>query len=126
MLRRILFFLLVMILPLQAIAAVQMGLSSCHAKDLSHLQVTLTQDHPTIAQGHTHAHTHHHADSAAGSGDDACSNCTDCDLCTPPLAFTLVLNLSKSRDAAMVGPIPSSNGVLPRSFDRPPRSALLA
>lgn len=114
MLRRMVTLILFMVLPLQALASVHMALCSVRHQAVEH--------HVSPADDGTGSHSvdEHHAHGKAIGGMK--HGCSSCDLCIPPLGAHIGWATNAPGAIAVAPPEFSSAGIIPRSFDRPPRS----
>lgn len=117
MLRRLVLLLLFMVLPLQAFASV-------------HLALTAVRQHALVApaaSSQPHAHDSHHVSPDRHLADHhhhgagSSQACTGCDICMPPLAFSLSWPVDVMAAVVAAAPDVSYRGILPPSFERPPK-----
>lgn len=117
MLRRLVLLLLFMVLPLQAFASVHLTLSAVRQ------QVLVT----TAASSDVHAHGAHHAVQDTHTvghhqhGAGPSHGCTGCDICVPPLTFSLPWPTGVMAAVVVATPDVPYRGILPPTFDRPPK-----
>lgn len=117
MLRRLVLLLLFMVLPLQAFASVHLALTAVRQHTLvspaASSELHAHDTHHTSPDRHLSGHHHH--------GAGASPACTGCDICMPPLAFSLSWPVDVMAAVVAAAPDVPYRGILPSSFDRPPK-----